>query len=179
MNTETNIPQLARRLINGIVADTSLVRLNVTDSSHMMVISTQVSRSDTPRLIGRKGKTYQALHRLLEGMAERQGKRFRIFVGEPVGGEPSKMRFSQRSDWPVDDVTRLVRDTFEALTGSPVGVYVRREDYRGMIMVQVETMIGDELIKAAQIVFASIGFQIGATLMLDVACPALQPTSKD
>ena len=69
-------------VVKNLVDNPDKVQVNVLEGSHTLIIELQAEKSDIGKIIGKKGKTINAIRNLLTSVASRNGIRVNLEIIE-------------------------------------------------------------------------------------------------
>lgn len=71
---------LIETITRAIVGDEECLRVDMTKSTYQTTITVRASERDVGKLVGKKGRTIQALRNLVDRIGQREGTHYNIWV---------------------------------------------------------------------------------------------------
>jgi hypothetical protein len=81
-------PKLFNRQVKQTLMSQANLRINEIGGTHTLIIELGVEKSDIGKIIGKRGKTINAIRTLLMSIASRNGIRVNLEIIEDETGEP-------------------------------------------------------------------------------------------
>lgn len=172
MNKTSQLTAVVDRLVKALVLDAGGVKIKskAGDTSAVVTIVPR-DRGDMSRIIGKQGKTINALKALANRAARTAEATAHIYVGEPTNANYTKLtRKSYDADWPLESVRKLIGDVV-GLFVDQCGVYIEQEAPNAYVTVAVpDGAVADshELGMELNQVFRQIGWHFGVAITIDV-----------
>jgi len=174
MNNE-DVRALVVRMVSGLIVENRHLEVSV-GGRNCVNVEIRVSRSDTPRVIGKAGAHFKAIRSILLQIGMTQGKLIEVPQVLPAihGGVPEKLpKFHPNPNWPKGELTRLIKDVVEAATGRGAGVVLNAtaEAYKCEVMVKMGDAMPKEqraeFFQSLSTLFSAIGKTCGVILSFD------------
>ena len=82
LNEDRNMKEFVEYIVKNLVDHPDQVRINEVGGTHTLIIELGVEKSDIGKIIGKKGKTINAIRTLLMSVASRNGIRVNLEILE-------------------------------------------------------------------------------------------------
>jgi len=82
------IDELLRKIISSIVDDDSKIEIHMTPGEHTIIINLAVAKEDTGKVIGKSGKTADAIRTLLRSIGGKINKKVILEIKDNKSFEP-------------------------------------------------------------------------------------------
>jgi predicted RNA-binding protein YlqC (UPF0109 family) len=175
VNPAEILAKLLHRIIKQLTAEHQHIKLIGTPLGRSYIFQVRVSRADTPKLVGERGRTVRALTALVALFGRKHNVEMQFQLLEPEVGQPAPLQpFRRRDTWDHKPVEELARDVASAILLNPIVkiCIVDQPNYITLLSVVTSNDEPAALVQALRepfaVIFNAIGKSEGRVLQPDV-----------